>query len=704
MLRITNFFKKHKKKESEISPGGEISVALAGNPNVGKSTLFNSLTGMHRHTGNWAGKTVSVATANVSTQKNRYSVADIPGTYSLLSHSQEEEVARNYICFGGAEITVVVCDATALEHSLGLVLQILEVTDRVIVCVNLMDEAARCGIKINLDSLSKILGVPVVATVARKKKTLKNLLDNLDTFSPRGDVYRIKYPEKIKYAAYMVERALEKYDTGGVSRFWIAMRLIEGDRDMNEEIYKSLGIDGSDEPLYSEIHRAKEYLFSFGIDGEKYRDSVVGAIIDDAHIIAESTAINETADVRKRDRKIDKILTGKYTAFPIMILLLGLVLWITMSLANYPSALLLKLFSYIEEKLLFLFSYTRIPKIITDALVLGVLRTLFRVVAVMLPPMAIFFPMFTLLEDSGYLPRVAYNLDRPFAACGACGKQALTMCMGLGCNAVGICGARIIDSKRERILAVLTNSFMPCNGKLPMLISVIGVAFIISLGRTSTPLVALSLLGLVLLAVAVTFLVTFILSKTLLAGERSSFTIELPPYRRPEVVRVIFRSLTTKVGAVLWRAVVVAAPMGLLIFLLSNIGVGDSNLVCRAAEILNPVGKIMGLDGAILLAFILGLPANEIVIPILIMIYTSTGVVGADIGTVGMAEIFINNGWTAKTAVCATLFALFHWPCSTSLITAFKETKSKKYAILSFLLPTLVGFVFCVLTNLIFSI
>ena len=375
-----------------------------------------------------------------------------------------------------------------------------------------------------------------------------------------------------------------------------------------------------------------------------------------------------------------------------------------MSLANYPSALLLKLFSYLEGKMLLLFSAVRIPKLISDALVLGVFRTLFRVVAVMLPPMAIFFPMFTLLEDSGYLPRVAYNLDRPFACSGACGKQALTMCMGLGCNAVGICGARIIDSKRERVLAILTNSFMPCNGKLPMLISVIGIAFIISLGRIPTPLVALSLLGLILFAVAITFLSTFLLSKTILSGERSSFTIELPPYRRPEFLRVIFRSLTTKVGAVLWRAVLVAAPMGLVIFILSNIGVGDTNLVCRVAEFLNPVGKIMGLDGAILLAFILGLPANEIVIPILIMIYTAAGFVGADISTAGMAEIFINNGWTIKTALSMTAFALFHWPCSTSIITVFKETKSKKYTLLSALLPTLAGFIFCVLINLVFSI
>lgn len=696
---------KFKKREGDKAKEKKekLSVALAGNPNVGKSTLFNSLTGMRMHTGNWAGKTVSVATCDLTSGKRIYSVADIPGTYSLLSHSHEEEVARNYICFGGADITVAVCDATSLEHSLGLVLQILEVTDNLIVCVNLIDEAERAGIKIDTEALSRALGVPVVATVARKRSTLKKLICELDAYSPGGEKIggrRVFYPEKIQHAAYMVERAISKYNTGGVPHFWVAMRLIEGDLDMNYEIYSNFGISDCDKEVSDAVLRAREYLFDAGIDDDGYKDLVVGAIIEDAEKIASSVTRRDKCGAREREQKLDRILTGKFTAFPIMLLLLGLVLYITMFLANYPSEALSRLFVYFEGKLLSLFEFFNAPLWLTEALIFGIYRTLSRVVAVMLPPMAIFFPMFTLLEDSGYLPRVAYNLDRPFAVCGACGKQALTMCMGLGCNAVGICGARIIDSKRERLLAILTNSFIPCNGRLPMLVSVISVAFLIFSGRVTSAYLALSLLGFIVLSILATFLVTFILSKTLLRGERSSFTVELPPYRRPEVLRVIFRSLTSRVLSVLGRAAAVAAPMGLLIFILSGIEIGDVSLIAYASDFLDPVGRIMGLDGAILLAFILGLPANEIVIPILVMIYTSGGAIGADVGISGMADIFISNGWTLTTALSMATFAIFHWPCSTSAITVYKETKSKKITVLSALLPTAFGFVTCVIINL----
>lgn len=692
---------KRMSKKEDSSNQKEISVALAGNPNVGKSTLFNSLTGMRRHTGNWAGKTVSVATSEVAVRENIYSIADIPGTYSLLSHSHEEEVARNYICFGGADVTVVVCDATSLEHSLGLVLQIIEARGRVIVCVNLMDEAERCGIKIDTDRLSELLGVPTVAVVARKRRTLRPLLSELDSYSSGGSAskYRIKYPEYIEKAVKIVEPVLEKYDTGGVSARWLALRLIEGDADMNREISEKLGIDISRGPIYSAIVSATEYLFRVGIDSESYKDAVVGAIIGEAEAISSAASSCTQKDVRERTRKIDRILTGKFTAFPVMILLLGLVLWITLFVANYPSAALSRLFSYIEGGLVRFLDFCNAPKFLCDALVLGIYRTTTTVVAVMLPPMAIFFPMFTLLEDSGYLPRVAYNLDRPFAACGACGKQALTMCMGLGCNAVGITGARIIDSRRERIIAILTNSLMPCNGRLPMLLSVIAAAFILLSGSAPSILVAAALLAFILLAVAMTFLTTLILSKTLLSGERSSFTIELPPYRRPEVIRVIFRSLTSKVLSVLWRAIIVAAPMGLVIYILSNITVGGESLVAILAGFLEPIGSIMGLDGAILLAFILGIPANEIVIPILIMLYTSGGAFGGEMGNFAMTELFSANGWTAVTAVCMAIFALFHWPCSTSIITVYKETRSKKYTAIATLLPTAVGFLLCVIVN-----
>ena len=683
-----------------------VSVALAGNPNVGKSTLFNTLTGMHRHTGNWAGKTVSTAVADVKWRDKIFSIADIPGTYSLISHSTEEEIARNYICFEEAAVTAVVCDSTALERSIALALQIAEARRGVIVCLNLSDEAKKIGIKIDAKKLSSIMGCRVVSTVARKKRCTLPLLDAIyerSEFSD-GGFYEIRYPEKITYAAAMIERALGKASFGGVSRFWIAMRLLEGEESIVGEIYSRLlwGVDK--EKVSDAVFHAREYLFSFGIDSEKLKDEIVGAIVKEAEYIAKSAVSYECDESDGRCGRIDRIMTGKFTAFPVMLLLLALVLWITLSLANVPSELLSRFFTYVEGKFSALLLWLHTPSIITDALVYGVYRTLTRVIAVMLPPMAIFFPFFTLLEDSGYLPRVAYNLDRPFACAGACGKQSLTMCMGLGCNAVGISGARIIDSRRERLLAVLTNSFIPCNGRLPMLAAVSSIAFIMIFGHTSGFLVSLSVLFFIVLGIAATFLVTFMLSKTLLVGEQSSFTIELPPYRRPEVVRVVFRSLVTKVLSVLWRAVIVAAPMGLIIFLLSCISLQDKSLLLVIAELFDPLGRLMGLDGAILLAFVLGMPANEIVIPIVTMIYTAAGSVSSDIGIAAMEQLFSANGWSLSTAVCFLTFTLFHWPCSTSLITVYKETHSKKYTALAFLLPTATGLVTCVAINLIFKL
>ncbi len=675
----------------------KISVALAGNPNVGKSTLFNSLTGMRRHTGNWAGKTVDVAVADVAFRKRIYSVADIPGTYSLLSHSFEEEVARNYICFGGADVTVVVCDATSLEHSLSLVLQICEVCDAVIVAVNLIDEARARGITVDFEKLSRILKSPVVPIIATKRRSIKELLEALDRYDYTSrERYSILYPDKISEAIEPLEKALTRYNTATLSKKWLAMRLVEDEGELRRELFQKLGIDECEHELIAEIDEARKRLFEKGVDADGYRDAVVGKIISEAEKIAGEVTTMKKASAREREEKIDRLVTGKYTAFPIMACLLAVVLFITLYLAGYPSGWLSSLFCYVEEKLLSLFYSIKIPKIITEAFIYGIYRTTATVIAVMLPPMAIFFPMFALLEDSGYLPRVAYNLDRPFAACGACGKQSLTMCMGLGCNAVGIVGARIIDSRRERILAVVTNSLVPCNGRFPMLISLICATFLIALGNAPTYLVFASLFALILFSVAVTFILTAILGKTLLAGERSSFTIELTPYRKPAFFKVIFRSLSDKVASVLARAVAVAAPMGLLIFILSRLGVSE-----YISELLDPLGRALCLDGKILLAFLLGLPANEIILPILVMLYTSGASFGGDIGTAAMTDIFLNSGWTVFTAISITALALFHFPCSTSIITAYKETKSKKYTLLTAFLPLAVGFTLCFLIKLV---
>ena len=486
-------------RRTEIPPGEVITIAMAGNPNVGKSTLFNAVTGLNQHTGNWPGKTVASAEGLCRHGGKAYRLVDLPGTYSLLAHSAEEEVARNFLCFSRPEAVCIVCDATCLERNLNLVLQTLEITPRAAICLNLMDEAKKRKLRVEPARLEALLGVP---------------------------------------------------------------------------------------------------------------------------------------------------------------------LWLH------------------------------------DALILGVYRVAAWVVSVMLPPMAIFFPLFTLLEDMGYLPRVAYNLDRPLKRCGACGKQALTICMGFGCNAAGVVGCRIIDSPRERLLAILTNSFVPCNGRFPTLVNLILLFFVgTAAGPGQSVLSALLLTGFILLGAAATFAVTGLLSRTVLRGVPSSFTLELPPYRRPQWGQVIVRSVFDRTLFVLARAVKAAAPAGLLLWLMANLTIGGSTILAHCAGFLEPAGRALGMDGVILLAFLLGLPANEIVVPIMLMGYLSQGVLQQPEGLAQMQGVFLANGWTPVTALCVMLFMLMHWPCATTLMTIRKETGSLKWTLLAAALPTLCGTLACLLVN-----
>ena len=679
-------------------------VALAGNPNVGKSTVFNSLTGLNQHTGNWPGKTVANAKGCCKSAGHSYILVDIPGTYSLMAHSAEEEVARDFICFGSPDAVAVVCDATCLERNLNLVLQILEITPDTAVCVNLMDEAKRKNIKINLKLLSERLGVPVTGITARRKKSSAKLLDTLDGLisSHNASPFKVRYPEEIEKAVAEVEPEVKRLAGGKINSRWLSLRLLEGDSSLNGSIAECLGGGFLNNPsLFAALASAKEMLTNAGITKEKLKDLIVSSLVKAAEEICRGTVIYEKKQYSGADRKADRILTGKFTAYPVMLLLLAFVFWLTITGANYPSELLSRFFAFLGEKLSFLILSAGAPQWLHSVLIDGVYLVLTSVVSVMLPPMAIFFPLFTLLEDAGYLPRVAYNLDRPFKRCSACGKQALTICMGFGCNAAGVVGCRIIDSPRERLLAVLTNSFIPCNGRFPMLISVISMFFIVGGGTLSSLLSAAVLTLTIIISVAATFAATKLLSITLLKGIPSSFTLELPPYRRPQIGRVIVRSIFDRTLFVLARAAAVAAPAGLVIWLAANITAGGTTLLDIMSGALDPLGKLMGLDGVILIAFILGFPANETVIPIIIMAYMSTGSLTELSSVSAMRELFISNGWNTLTAVCFIIFALMHWPCSTTLLTVKKETGSLKWTALAAALPTAAGMFFCIMINLI---
>ena len=598
----------------------EMVVALAGNPNVGKSTVFNELTGMHQHTGNWPGKTVSGAVGKCSFCEKEFTIVDLPGCYSLMAHSPEEEVARDFILSGKAKAVVVVCDATTLERNLNLVLQTIQITPKTIVCINLIDEAEKKKIKIDEDALSELLGVPVVKTSARSRRGLDELLKKIEEIS------------KI-------------------------------------EICK-----------------------------EKKEELTVSELIKRAEEIAKKVVILENERYDERDRKIDKILTGKWGFLVMTAMLLG-IFWLTIVGSNYPSTLLSKFLFATEEWTYNGLTYLKCPYIIREMLVHGVYRMVVWVTSVMLPPMAIFFPLFTLLEDLGYLPRIAFNLDRCFKKCSACGKQALTMCMGFGCNAAGVVGCRIIDSPRERLIAILTNNFVPCNGRFPTLISLISMFVISSTGIIESFSSAFVLLLVILLGILMTFLASKLLSVTVLKGVPSSFTLELPPYRVPQIGKVLVRSVFDRTLFVLGRAITVSAPAGFIIWLMANVSVCGETLLTHLGSFLNPIGNLMGLDGIILMAFILGFPANEIVIPIMLMVYLSQGVLTEVPNISELKSILVSNGWNIVTAINVMLFSLMHWPCSTTLITIKKETGSMKWTLLSALLPTVFGLAFCVFIN-----
>lgn len=612
----------------ELRKLNDFVIGLVGNPNVGKSSIFNGLTGMHQHTGNWPGKTIETSYGTYSYKQKNGIIVDLPGTYSIKdSYSKEEEVTKDFLDSKEYDGIVIVVDATSLERNLNLVLQTLQITKNVVVCVNLLDEAKKKKIEIDLEKLSKLLGVPVVGTIATKKKTLDNLKNSvLDVIEKsKNDVDEMSEKEEI------LERA---------------------EKIANEVVIKD--------------EKGKKEIF---------------------------------------DRKVDKVLTSKKYGIPIMILMLACVFWLTIIGANYPSKLLSWIFSFGKKYLLMFCEFCLFPDFLKGILVDGVYQTVTWIISVMLPPMAIFFPMFTLLEDLGVLPRIAFNLDNFFRKAGTSGKQALTMCMGFGCNAAGVVGCRIMRSTRERLIAIVTNCFVPCNGRFPFLITVATIFFAGTVGGFCDSFISTCVVVcVILLGIFLSIMVSNILSKTLLKGESKGFFLELPPYRKPRIGSIVVRSIFDRTLFVLGRAVSVAVPAGIVIWVLSNVNIEGSSMLSYIAYFFDPLAKLMGLDGYILTAFVLGIPANEIVLPIILMMYLNSGVLIDIDDTNQIGKILIENGWTTITAINVMLFTLLHFPCMTTLMTIFKETQSRKWTVLSFAIPTVLGIVLCIMTNLFYTV
>ncbi|MBP3493354.1 MAG: ferrous iron transport protein B [Oscillospiraceae bacterium] len=650
------------------------TVALAGNPNVGKSTLFNALTGLHQHTGNWPGKTVERAEGGYSYGGAAFTLIDLPGTYSLSADSPEEEIARDFLQ-RGADVTVVVTDAGALRRNLHLALQVRQLTDRVVLCVNLMDEAAKKGVEVDLERLSRELSVPVIGAAARSGvglSALKNAVLEMARRPQQPDHWQLRYDAAVERALSRLAPYVPRHQ---------ALALLMGEVQPPQEAWDAL-------------NRARVILDEAGLVGQCLRESITASQVRRAEQIGSACTHSTQPQPHRFDRALDRILTSRAAGLPIMLLGLGVIFYLTVRGANYPSQLLSRWLMALQQPLRTVLAGA--PLWLQGLLVDGVYRTVAWVVAVMLPPMAIFFPLFTLLEDVGYLPRVAFNLDRFFRSAGAHGRQSLTMCMALGCSACGVTGCRIIDSPRERLIAILTNCFLPCNGRFPTLIALVTVFIVPSGGYLGAAAVFVAL---IVFAVGMTWLASKLLSVTLLKGESSSFSLELPPYRRPQIGKVLVRSLLDRTLFVLLRAVKVAAPAGALIWVLANLSIGGETVLSWAASALDAPAALLGVDGMILLAFLLGFPANEIVLPVLLMGYLSAGALVEYDSLLQLGAVLRDHGWTALTAVCTMVLCLLHFPCGTTCLTIKKETGSLKWTAVAVLLPTVLGAVVCLLIH-----
>lgn len=664
----------------------DIVVALVGNPNVGKSTIFNALTGMNQHTGNWTGKTVTSAFGKYNYNDENFILVDLPGTYSLTPNSKEEEVTRDFIGFYNPMVTVAVVDATCIERNLNLVLQTIEVTNNVILCINLMDEADKKSIKIDTDMIKKELNIPVISITARNNNGLNNLKREIYKLSSEQNILpnKVRYQDDIEKSIKRIELYLNTIFENQGNR-WLSIKLLT-DSSIYNPIKLYLDYDISDDnPILKIINEEQS----------KYEDVnklvIKRTILESERIYIKSVTLPNNI----KNNRLDKFLTSRITGIPLMIIMFLLIFWITIKGANYPSEILSNFLFSLEIYIYNFLKILKIPVSIIEPIVNGIYRTLSWVISVMLPPMAIFFPLFTILEDLGYLPRIAFNMDKLFNKACAHGKQSLTMCMGFGCNACGVIGARIIDSKRERLIAILTNNFVPCNGRFPTLIALITIFF-----TTSSINSTLILIGFIILSILVTLIISKVLSKTLLKGIPSSFILELPPIRKPQIGKVIVRSIFDRTLHVLSRAIIVAAPMGLVIWILSNTYIEGTSLIRHISSFLDPFAKVFGLDGVILFSFILGFPANEIVMPIAIMAYMSESRL-TTLSLASLKTLLINNGWTYVTALCTMIFSLMHFPCGTTCLTIKKETNSWKWTMVAIVLPTVIGLIFCFIINII---
>lgn len=651
------------------------NILLVGNPNVGKSSIFNILTHSHEHTGNWTGKTVKLAKKNII--NTNYTLIDLPGIYSLSSLSDEEIVAKDTLLFEQYEKIIYVMDSSNIEKNLHLLLQILEINKNIILCLNMIDELDKKGLEVDDKKLSEILCIKVIKCSASKKTGIKELIESLDEDSISNYNYVYEYDIE-KNISDIFEYLTHQFK----SRF-IALKLLEKDKTLVNSVKTKYKVDIINKDI-------QNYLMN--VNSEKISDSVSSMLNDISKSIFKEVV---KASKEKEIGNIDKIFSKRIYALPIMFIIMFGIFLITIVLANYPSDLLSLIFTKFETVLIDFVEYLNIPSYIYEPLVYGVYRVVSFIVSVMFPPLVIFFFLFTYAEESGILPRLAFNFDKVFKCSGCHGKQALTICSGFGCNACAVIGSRIIDSKRDKLIAILTNSFIPCNGRFPMIIALITMFFTSSNNKLQ---VSLFLTLFVILSILISLLLSFILSKTILKGYNGFFILELPDYKKVKIKKILKNSLIYKSLSILKKAVLVAVPCGIIIYLMTNTAIGEISLFKIVSDALNPFGKLLGLDGVILLSFFLALPANEIVLPIIIMGYLGDKNVPMISNYLSIKEILINNGWTYMTALSTILFSIMHFPCGTTLAT-IKSEVGTKWMIYSFFIPLITGILFLLIMN-----
>ena len=651
-------------------------ACFIGNPNVGKSSLFNYLTHSTEHTGNWTGKTVACASSKFVYKDTLWEVVDLPGTYSLNYESEEEGIASGYVLQKDYDLAIVVVDASNLERSITILFEVLDVTNKVILCVNLIDEAEKMHLKIDKELLQQRLDVPVIFMSVKKGIGIEELCEEMNHYEER-EMFHVVHDKKI---VHFLEKMQETRDEAP----GILLQTLS-----NTELVDAMNFSSKE---LSMIRFYKRYITRYEILSSyyQYSSSCISGVIS-----------RKEVKEKKEDSLLNKLFTGRFTGFLMMTLLLFFLLWLTIFFSNIPSDFLMNFFSSFEPFLFKVLSF--LPDTIVDPLIFGGYRTLYWVVSVMAPPMLIFFPLFSLLEDYGVLPRIAFNLDQPFAKCGSCGKQSLTMCMGLGCNAVGVTGARIMENKKMRILAILTNAFMPCNGRFPAMICMIQMFFITDHSIFGSLKAAAILCGIILCGIFLTFCVTKLCNYFLFKEEKAMFIMELPTFRKPKIISTIVTSIKDKAFDVLKRAMIVSFPAGLLLFFASNISIFGTSIFGWITEFLTPFGQFIGVDGVILLSFLFGLPANEIVIPVMLLGYLNSNSLVSYDSIETLKSILVLHGWDTLVALKFLILSLCHFPCATTLITIKKETNSTFYTILAFLIPTIIGLGLCVLVTVFFG-